>query len=354
MMGLDTFWGVKWIENLHGLLANSIMALATLNIAAARADQHVRWPSFPRDNARVLPRLLRAIGIYSIWTKHFSFHSRCCLGLVRTVVVLSLLQIFNAFTPKDGGSLKVGQGIAFGNEPRQQLDIYASRDAKKPLPVVFFIYGGSWNDGDRRNYDFVGRAIAALGYVTVIADYRLLPKVEYPSFLDDGLAAMKWLTANISEYGGDPARTALMGHSAGAYNAVMLALHPSYRSAPGPSEHIRCVVGLSGPYDFYPFDGKISRRTFGGVIDPQDTQPVQHVTSAAPSMLLGTGEKDRLVYPRNTVALANLLRQAGVEVNEIHYAKLGHAQTLLALSRPGRHLAPVLSDVAAFLALHLA
>lgn len=153
---------------------------------------------------------------------------------------------------------------------------------------------------------------------------------------------------------GETPRTALMGHSAGAYNAVMLALHPSYRITSKPSDRIRCVVGLSGPYDFYPFDGKISRRTFGGVIDPQDTQPVQHVTNAAPSMLLGTGDKDRLVYPRNTVALSNLLRLAGVQVDEIHYSELGHAQTLLALSRPGRHVAPVLSDVAAFLALHLA
>ncbi|MBO9590824.1 MAG: alpha/beta hydrolase [Devosia sp.] len=124
--------------------------------------------------------------------------------LVRAVVVLSLLQVFNAFTPKDRGSQKVARDIAFGNEPRQQLDIYAPRDVSKPLPVVFFIYGGSWSDGDRHNYDFVGRAIAALGYVTVIADYRLLPEVEYPSFLDDGLTAMKWVTANISDYGGDP------------------------------------------------------------------------------------------------------------------------------------------------------
>ena len=286
--------------------------------------------------------------------KQFSSHQRCWLGLVRAVIVLSLLQILNVFTPKDGDSRKVARDVAFGTGPRQRLDIYAPCDFRKPLPVVFFIYGGSWSDGDRRNYDFVGRAIAALGYVTVIADYRLLPDIEYPTFLDDGLKAIQWVTANILAYGGDQARIALMGHSAGAYNAMMLALHPRYAAALGPRERIRCVVGLSGPYDFYPFDGKISQRTFGAVINPQDTQPIHHVASTAPSMLLGTGDKDQLVYPRNTVSLSNVLRRAGVFVREIHYPKLGHAQTLLALSRPGRRYAPVLADVAAFLRDHLA
>lgn len=237
---------------------------------------------------------------------------------------------------------------------RQLLDIYSPRAFRKPLPVVFFIYGGSWSDGDRTNYDFVGRAIAALGYVTVIADYRLLPEVEYPVFLDDCLLAMKWVIKNISCYGGNPERIALMGHSAGAYNAVMLALHPEYLAASGMLERVRCVVGLSGPYDFFPFDGKITRRTFGAVANPEDTQPIAHVTNAAPPMLLGTGEQDRLVYPRNTAALARSLRQKGVATEEIHYPGLGHPQTLLALSRPGRNLAPVLEQVAAFLALKLA
>jgi acetyl esterase/lipase len=267
---------------------------------------------------------------------------------------LSLLQIFNALAPKETASHKVASGLPFGEKPRQRLDIYAPRALQGTLPVVFFIYGGSWSDGDRRNYDFAGRALAALGYVTVIADYRLLPEIEYPVFLDDSLLALQWLRRNISTYGGDPGRIALMGHSAGAYNAAMLALHPSYKAALDTSGGVRCVVGLSGPYDFFPFDGKITKRTFGWVPDPQNTQPVSHVTRSAPPMLLGTGSKDRLVYPRNTVALAKRLRQMHVAVTEIHYPELGHPQTLLALSRPGRRLGPVLADVGAFLAVHLA
>lgn len=267
---------------------------------------------------------------------------------------LSLFTLFNALIPKDWGSRLVARDLAYGQAARHRLDIYAPRRVTAPLPVVFFVYGGSWMDGDRRNYGFAGRALAALGYVTVIADYRVVPEVEYPGFLEDGAAAFAWTVRHIEQYGGDAGRMALMGHSAGAYNAVMLALDPAYLDRAGLLGRVRCLVGLSGPYDFFPFDGPISLRTFGAARDPRSTQPVNHVTSAAPPMLLAHGGKDRLVYPRNSVALAQRLRAAGVAVEEVHYPRLGHAGPLLALSRPLRGTAPVLADVAAYLRHHLA
>ncbi|MFN4211227.1 MAG: alpha/beta hydrolase [Devosia sp.] len=269
-------------------------------------------------------------------------------------MALSLLGIVNALSPKDAGSRRVARNVPYGRLPRQALDIYAPRQASGPLPVVFFVYGGSWMDGDRRHYEFAGRALAALGYVTVIADYRLVPAVEYPGFLDDCAEALSWVAARIGAHGGDGRRIALMGHSAGAYNAAMLALHPAYLAEAGLRDRVRCLVGLSGPYDFFPFDGPISLRTFGAVRDPATTQPVNHVSADAPPVLLGHGGKDRLVLPRNSSALAARLRAVGVTAEERHYPALGHPATLLALGRPARAIAPVLKDVAAFLDRHLA
>lgn len=269
-------------------------------------------------------------------------------------MAISLLSIFNALSPKDRGSRLIARDVSYGPAARHRLDIYAPRKADGPAPVVMFVYGGSWMDGDRRNYGFAGRALAALGYITVVADYRLVPEIEYPGFLQDGAAAFGWLVEHVASYGGDAGRMALMGHSAGAYNALMLALDPSYLGQAGLLDRVRCVVGLSGPYDFFPFDGPISLRTFGAVQEPWTTQPIHHVTPASPPVLLGHGGKDRLVYPRNSVALAHRLRQAGVAVDEVHYPRLAHAEPLLALSRPARGIAPVLVDVAAFLRRHLA
>ena len=268
-------------------------------------------------------------------------------------MAISILSIINAISPKDAGSRKIACDIPYGPAPRQMLDIYAPKTASGPLPVVFFIYGGSWMDGSRSQYDFAGRALAALGYVTVIADYRVVPEVEYPGFLDDGASALGWVAAHIAQYGGDPQRMALMGHSAGAYNALMLALNPAYLTRLGLLDRVKCVVGLSGPYDFFPFDGPISLRTFGAARDPSTTQPINHVTPAVPPAFLGTGDKDTLVLPRNSVALAAKLRAAGVAVDEVHYPNLGHPGPLMALGRPARGLAPVLADVASFLKRYL-
>lgn len=265
----------------------------------------------------------------------------------------SLLSIVNALLPKDWSSRRLARDLPFGPAARHKLDIYGPRRSHGPRPVVFFVYGGSWMDGDRHNYGFVGRALASLGYVTVIADYRLVPEVEYPGFLDDGLAAFRWVADNIDRWGGDPQRVALMGHSAGAYNAMALALDRRYLAQAGLLDRVRCVVGLSGPYDFYPFDGPISLRTFGAVREPQQTQPIHHVRPALPPMFLGTGDLDRLVYPRNSVALAARLRAAGVDVEEVHYPRLKHAGPLMALSLPARPFTPVFADVSAFLRRHL-
>ena len=262
---------------------------------------------------------------------------------------ISLLGILNALMPKDRGSRKLASGIAYGPDSRQRLDVYAPTGITGPVPVVFFIYGGSWSDGTRHDYDFAGRALAALGYVTVIADYRTLPQMEYPGFLEDGTEAFAWTVEHIARYGGDASRIALAGHSAGAYNAMMLVLDPAYLGKSGLGDRVKGVVGLSGPYDFFPFDVAITLRTFGAVLEPRLTQPVNLALAGAPPMFLATGDRDALVFPRNTEALAQKLREAGVPVIERHYERAGHAMTLLPLGRPMRGRVPVLAQIATFL-----
>jgi acetyl esterase/lipase len=187
----------------------------------------------------------------------------------------------------------------------------------------------------------------------VVVDYRLVPEVEFPGFLEDCAEGFAWMVANIAAYGGDPSRIALMGHSAGAYNAVMLLLGPRFLPARGLTGHVRAFVGLSGPYDFFPFDVPVSIRAFGAAADPKATQPVNLMRPGLPPMFLAAGDADTLVRPRNTTALAGTLRAAGGEVVELHYPGVTHAGTLLALGTFGRRKAPVLSDVGAFLRAHL-
>ena len=134
------------------------------------------------------------------------------------------LKIFNALVPKDAGTTRVAQSVPYGPDPRQRLDVYAPAGAKGPLPILFFVNGGSWNDGARGDYEFAGRAFAAGGYLTLAMDYRLMPENPFPSFVQDIAIAMAWAQNHGAEFGGDPRRMFAVGHSAGAYNALMLAL----------------------------------------------------------------------------------------------------------------------------------
>jgi acetyl esterase/lipase len=142
----------------------------------------------------------------------------------------------------------------------------------------------------------------------------------------------------------------LVGHSAGAYNAAMLALDPRWLGRAGvPGSPVRALAGLSGPYDFLPLDGPITRRTFGEAQDLEATQPTRFAAPGAPAAFLATGDADTTVFPRNTRRLAAALRQAGGRVEERHYAGLNHADTVLALSRPLRGKAPLLTEMTGFL-----
>jgi acetyl esterase/lipase len=259
------------------------------------------------------------------------------------------LGTFDAFAPRDAGAARVARDVAYAEGPRRRLDVYAPRASAGPLPVIVFIYGGSWNSGDKDDYEFVGAALASRGFVTVLPDYRLVPEVRFPGFLEDCAAAVRWVSDHVNEYGGDPQRIVLVGHSAGAYNAIMLALAADYlRNVGVDADSIRGAVGLAGPYDFLPFDVDATRNAFGQAPDSQLTQPVRFGRADAPPLLLLWGEDDTTVGPRNLESLARVQRAAGGEVETEVYANVDHVGIMLALSRPFRRRAPVLNDVTAF------
>jgi acetyl esterase/lipase len=261
---------------------------------------------------------------------------------------VSMMDPFNLPAAMDGGTSKVADGVAYADGPRHKLDVYAPEQRGEPAPVVFFIYGGGWSRGDRADYQFVGRALAARGFVTVIADYRLVPEVRYPDFLTDSANALRWVQDNIANYGGDPNRLFLAGHSAGAYNAVMLALDPSFRQEYGVTMPILAVAALSGPYDFYPFEYFEVQEAFGQAPNPQGTQPINLITADAPPMYLATGTSDPIVRMQNTESFAGRLRAQGVWVTTQYYEGFGHMEPVIAMGALWRWRMPVLDDMVGF------
>ena len=269
--------------------------------------------------------------------------------LLLALSACSPVKLLNALTPDS--TFDKTAGIAYGDDPRQKLDVYVPRHALPDAPVVVFFYGGSWNSGAREDYNFVGEALASRGIVAVVADYRLYPQVRYPLFLQDGARAVAWTKAHIREFSGNPQRLYLMGHSSGGYNAAMLALDGDLLAAAGMSpKDLRGWIGLAGPYDFLPIENPAVRPVFFWPDSPPQSQPINHVSRGAPPALLIAASKDDLVNPtRNTGGLAHKLRAAGVPVQDFYYSRPNHITLVATLSRPLRGLAPVLDQVVDFI-----
>jgi len=283
---------------------------------------------------------------------HFQQQRRLLLGAgvagsVGLLAGCSVTGLINELVPS--ATFHSTLDLAYGTHVRHRLDVYQPSQTTGAAPVVVFFYGGNWNDGNRADYLFVGEALASRGCVAVLPDYRLYPEVRYPDFLNDGAQAVRWVFSHIAEFGGDPERTFLMGHSAGAYNAAMLALNPVYLADAGVNHgDLRGLVGLAGPYDFLPLTGEITKAVFGFPDTAITTQPIHYASSSAPPALLVTGTADDVVDPGNSTRLAARLRAQGAHARTIAYPVLGHRTLVGALAAPLRGLAPVLDDVAGF------
>ncbi|MBC8087805.1 MAG: alpha/beta hydrolase [Phycisphaerae bacterium] len=274
--------------------------------------------------------------------------------LVAAVAACSPLGIVNALAPAD--TYQVSANLEYGSDPRQKLDVYQPRptpDTRAPpngYPVVVFFYGGSWTSGERRDYKFIGEALASNGVVTIVVDYRLYPPVRYPDFLTDCARAVAWAQREAPHYSGDAKRLYVMGHSSGAYNAAMLALDARWLTSAGvaPSA-LAGWIGLAGPYDFFPMTSLKAQPVFNHPDYPAGSQPVNYASKAAPRTFLGAASSDAVVNPeRNTQQLAEKLRSAGVAVTLRIYPRPNHYTLIGAFARPLRSLAPVLEDVVAF------
>ncbi len=286
---------------------------------------------------------------------HVSFRY-LLLGVFGLLAGCAPVQLLNATVPT--GGLRISHAIAYGPEPRQNLDIYRPIAASGPLPVVVFFYGGSWQSGSRGDYLFAAAALARRGLVVVVPDYRLSPQVGYPVFLQDCARAVVWAQHNASNYGGDPAKLFLMGHSAGAYNALMLALDPQLlRQAGGSNLAIAGTIGLAGPYDFLPLTAPDIQRVFAPAApDLAETQPITYAGEPHKPILLLAGSADHTVSPRNTTRLAAALAadhgpDDGAVESRI-YPGIGHIGLILTATPLFSGRAPMLKDVMGFIQAH--
>ncbi|GAA0229697.1 alpha/beta hydrolase [Marinomonas primoryensis] len=257
---------------------------------------------------------------------------------------LEIANLPNAFS-----DTKTIKDIVYGSEPWQKLDVYVpAHSSTESLPVVVFFYGGSWKDGSKDMYPFVGEIFAKQGYITVIADYRKYPHVKFPTFVEDGAKAVAWTYRHIAEYKGNPDRLFVSGHSAGAHIGALVTADKHYLQAEGETPSIiKAFAGLSGPYDFVPYE-----EDYIDMFGPPENYPNMQVTTfidgKEPPMLLLWGVDDTIVGKSNMDKLiAKIETEQGVVESNV-YAGVDHVGMLSGFIWFFKSKAPIIDDITGF------
>jgi acetyl esterase/lipase len=245
--------------------------------------------------------------------------------------------------------------LVYGHHRQNKLDIYrpieVTANTGKKIPVIVFFYGGCWgecNSLDKSDYRFVAQSFASRGYVVVIPDFRQYAEVNFAGIMSDASGIIRWIDQNISEYGGDPTRLVLTGHSSGAHIASMLTLDARYLDTTNRNK-IRGFVGLAGPYDFLPLDKAYQRKLFGPPRRYADSQPINFLSPQTPPLLILHGGKDTTVGKHNAVNLTQKAQNIGVSHKLIIYPEHDHVGILLALSSSFQKHSAVYRDVLDFI-----
>ena len=270
---------------------------------------------------------------------------------------LSPLAIVNGIT--SSGGVGVSKDILYGDEPSQDLDVYYPKPLAQAMktqsaitnsyPMVVFVHGGSWESGSKEQYAFVGQSLAQAGYVTAVINYRKAPDHVYPDYVKDAAQAIAWSINNAVSLHADPARLAVMGHSAGAFNAVAAVANEDFLAPYGvkPTD-IATVVGIAGPYS-YDFRKFSSASAFGANATPDQVMPDRQIKGAQPPYLLLTAEKDQMVHATNTTKMTQALQSAGVSVKTSEIKGASHATSIGAMAPPLSWINDVRAQVVTYL-----
>ena len=257
-------------------------------------------------------------------------------------------RIANLATPR--GGFEVRRDIAYGAEPRQALDLYLPDETRPGAPLVVFFYGGDWSSGAKGDYLFLAQALTAQGHPVAVPDYRLYPQVRFPAFVEDGAEAVARARDALARIEGRRRPVVLMGHSAGAQIAALLALDDRHLREAGlrACEAVAGMIGLAGPYDFLPLEEERYRRIFPEA-SRAASQPIAFVDASDPPLLLIAGTADETVDPGNSRRLAARVEESGGSAEAVFYEGVGHIEIIAAFAPPLRSTTPALRDVRGFL-----
>jgi len=249
---------------------------------------------------------------------------------------------------KNDPAVKKGIGyVAEAQSDMQTLDIYLPREARN-APVLIFVHGGGWRRGskDQMAHAQFASLFPPQGFVTVVPNYRLSTVAGFPAQIEDLAGAFAWTYRNIHEYGGDPNKIFVSGHSAGGHLACLLALDTRYLDRLNvPAGAVKGVLALSAIYDI----PEMKDRALKTLVEPafgtdpsawRQASPIHHVRSGLPPFLILYAQRDTNTLKAQARRFADALKQKNTPVVVAELEREGHLSVLLRTRRGTNPAAP--------------
>ena len=242
-------------------------------------------------------------------------------------------------TAEARSELKHELDIAYGDHPKQYLDVYGPVGGTSSAPVFLFIHGGGFREGDRAHYGYVATSLAAEGIVTVVPSYRLQPEVGYFDAVEDVRTVVEWIANHIEEHGGVPRRLVVGGHSAGAVLAAFVAGDRTWLHERSLAHDLLGgLASFSVAYDFT--SGVLSgyvRERLGSDDQRRAASPLLNVLDPVGCAIVAVGANEQK-YIGPSRAYAERLESAGAATELLVLEGLGHDGTVLSLADPKSEL----------------
>jgi len=230
------------------------------------------------------------------------------------------------------------KNVTFDAAHKLQLDVYTPKKVESARPVFVFIHGGRWKSGKKSQYKFLGHRMANKGVVTVVPDYRLSPRTEYRGATTDVAMALKWTKEHINDYGGDPNRIYIAGHSAGGHLAALVSLDNFYFDSLKISNPVSGTILIDAfGLDMYGFlsNEKLKKhRTYYAMFgqDPErwkDGSPIFHLNGDMKPVLMFVGTKTYPVIIDSNKAFFEAVRKYRPQSQPIIEMKKKHIPMML-------------------------
>ncbi|NNG05123.1 MAG: alpha/beta hydrolase [Inquilinus sp.] len=225
--------------------------------------------------------------------------------------------------------------VAYGQSPTERLDLFLPERRSGPAPVQIFFHGGYWKSLGKSEFSFVAPPFAAAGAIAAVVDYALIPAVDMDALVRQCRAAVAWLHDHIGEFGGDPERIFVSGHSAGGHLVGMLAA-TDWRAGFGvPADVVKGGVSLSGLFDLEPIRLSFLNADLGLTPDmARRNSPALLPPSPAVPLTLAYGSLESAEYHRQSALHAEHLERHGGHGALVPIADRHHFDIVLDLGDP--------------------